>query len=146
MDDEIKEVLLKILETSFNGKKTLAFNAINAFKADLEKYNVPADKAIEFIDNLTGLFVSIDKNISKEEYEIYNYATSNKISEEQFIDLVNKAKEEKTKEKTLRRLSKFDFDSKSHLLVYATVLMSADGRYKKEEIDIIDRIMSIHNF
>ena len=144
MDNEIKQVLKKILSAPIKEKKNLAFHSLNAFKSDLKGYDVNDEQIDSFIDDLTGLFVSMDQSISEIEYEIYLYASKKKVSMEEFTNLVNNSKEEKVISRTFKRVSKLDIDTKSHLLVYATVLMSANGSYSQKEIDIIDRIMSIH--
>ena len=97
-------------------------------------------KSLTYPEKIIDTYVELIQDASFRRNAIEKFNTlsqegyNTQVSAEDYLEYVEKC------------LSKFDFDSKSHLLVYATVLMSADGRYKKEEIDIIDRIMSIHNF
>lgn len=144
MDEDVRQILQSILEDPLDKKKSMAFDALNRTKEDLRNYGMEEYNIDQFVDDMTGLFVSMDQSVCETEYEIFKFASHKKISIHEFVDIVRHAKEEKVMNRTLRRIAKLDFDSKSHVLVYGVIFLSANGSFSQKEIDIIDKIMSTH--
>lgn len=100
------------------------------------------DKAIViFLCNLTRLFVSVDRNCTQGEYELFVDVTGFDIQPQEFFNLTNNGADPEFVQYMLETVACFSEDGKKACCIFGLCICSADGEVTEAEKQMIARTL-----
>lgn len=142
MTKDFKDVVSDVLNSTDEFKIVLAKNALKDFAKACEPAKYIKDDDIPKIINIfTRVFVSSDKQCSKREKILYEEATGQKMTYDEFYALTNHGSREEYIQACVKLVETLPRKAREALIAYGIALSCCDDEVTSSELELIDRFL-----
>ena len=142
MNPQIEQTLHDVQGMSFEEKVGTGKEAITRLARGLRNGGITDEQISKVLTLFTRLFVSGDKNCTREEYELFKAITGSDLSYDEFYNVTNGGSNPQFVEDIFELIQILEHDDRIALVIYGAILVSADKEITYPEAQLIDRILT----
>ena len=143
MDSEFRRKLIDLFNASAQELVDIGRKAMRDFYHGLRAGGLDDEKATNAVIMFTRLFVSADRDCTRDEFLLFKAITGFDVNEDQFFEMTNYGSNSQFVSDICDFASVLTQEDRAAMIVFGCAIVSADGKITDSEFALIDKLMSL---